>query len=64
MPGIGVEVRVTQGSTIRILTNIYSVPSRLIGEHVDVNVMAECLEVWRGAVLVERVPRLRGARDA
>jgi hypothetical protein len=54
------RVRVTQGSTIRILTNIYSVPSRLIGEHVDVNVMAECLEVWRGAVLVERVPRLRG----
>jgi hypothetical protein len=54
------RVRVTQGSTIRVLTNIYSVPSRLIGEHVDVNVMAECLEVWRGAVLIERVPRLRG----
>jgi len=54
------RVRVTQGSTIRILNNIYSVPSRLIGEHVYVNVMAECLEVWRGAVLVERVPRLRG----
>ena len=30
------RVRVTQGSTIRILNNIYSVPSRLIGEHVDV----------------------------
>ena len=50
----------TQGSTIRIVTNIYSVPSRLIGEQVDVHVMAEYLEVWLGAVLVERVPRLRG----
>jgi hypothetical protein len=54
------RARVTQGSTIRILNNIYSVPSQLIGEHVDVTIMAECLEVWRGAVLVERVPRLRG----
>jgi hypothetical protein len=54
------RVRVTQGSTIRIVTNTYSVPSRLIGEQVDVHVMAEWLEVWLGAVLVERVPRLRG----
>jgi hypothetical protein len=53
-------VRVTQGSTIRIGSNIYSVPSRLIGERVDVHVMAEFLEVWHGAVLVERVPRQRG----
>jgi hypothetical protein len=36
------------------------VPSQLIGEKVDVHVMAECLEVWHGRVLVERVPRLRG----
>jgi hypothetical protein len=54
------RVRVTQGSTIRIGSNGYSVPSRLIGEHVDVHVMAECLEVWHGAVLVERLPRQRG----
>jgi hypothetical protein len=54
------RVRVTQGSTIRVVTNTYSVPSRLIGEHVDVRVMAEWLEVWHGAVLVERAPRLRG----
>ena len=58
------RVRVTQGSTIRIVTNTYSVPSRLIGEQVDVHVMAECLEVWLGAVLVERVPRLRGRQQA
>jgi hypothetical protein len=54
------RVRVTQGSTIRIGSNTYSVPSRLIGEHVDVHVMAECLEVWHGATLVEAVPRQRG----
>ena len=55
-------MRVTQGSTIRIRSSIYSVPSRLIGEHVDLHVMAEYLEVWHGAVLVERMPRLRGCR--
>jgi hypothetical protein len=55
-----VRVRVTQGSTIRVGSNSYSVPSRLIGEKVDVHVMAEHLEIWHGAVLVERVPRQRG----
>ncbi len=55
--------RVTQGSTVRVGTNVYSVPSRLIGEKVDVHVMAECLEVWFGAVLIERVPRLRGRNN-
>jgi hypothetical protein len=54
------QLRVSQGSTIRVRTNTYSVPSRLIGEKVDVHVMAECLEVWHGPVLVERVARLRG----
>ena len=49
------RVRVTQGSTIQVVTNTYSVPSRLIGEQVDVHVMAEWLEVWLGAVLVEQV---------
>jgi hypothetical protein len=53
-------LRVTQGSTIRVGTNVYSVPSQLIGENLDVHVMAECLEVWFGAELIERVPRLRG----
>ncbi len=54
------EVRVSQGSTIRIKFNTYSVPSRLIGEHVDVHIKVESLEVWSGSVLVERLPRLRG----
>jgi hypothetical protein len=54
------EPRVSQGSTIRVSTNTYSVPSQLIGEKVDVHVKAESLEVWHGPVLVERVARLRG----
>jgi hypothetical protein len=54
------QVRVTQGSTIRVRCNTYSVPSRLIGEQVDVHIKVESLEVWHGSVLVERVPRLRG----
>ena len=41
-------------------SNTYSVPSRLIGEQVDVHVMAECLEVWHGAAPIERVPLPRG----
>jgi hypothetical protein len=54
------QVRVTQGSTIRVRCNTYSVPSQLIGEQVDVYIKSECLEVWHGSVLVERVPRLCG----
>ena len=57
------RVRVTQGSTIRVGSNTYSVPSRLIGEQVDVHVMAECLEVWHGAALIERVPRQRATTN-
>ena len=54
------EVRVSQGSTIRIKFNTYSVPSRLIGELVDVHIKVEHLEVWHGSVLVDRLPRFRG----
>ncbi len=54
------QVRVSQGSTIRIKFNTYSVPSRLIAEYVDVHIKVDFLEVWSGAVLVERLPRLRG----
>ena len=38
----------------------YSVPSRLIGEMVDVRLCVEDLEVWYGGTLMERLPRLRG----
>lgn len=47
-------------STIRVLKNTYSVPSRLIGAGVRVKVDVEQLEVWYGQRRVERLPRLRG----
>lgn len=54
------RVRVNVGSTLRVDRNTYSVPSRLIGEVVDVRVSVEEVEVWYGGVLQERLPRLRG----
>jgi len=55
-----VRVRVGAGSTLNVDRNTYSVPSRLIGETVDVRVCLEELEVWYGGTLMERLPRLRG----
>lgn len=54
------RARVRGGSTIRVLRNVYSVPSRLIGEEVDVRVGTEEIEVWYGQRKVEQLPRLRG----
>jgi hypothetical protein len=55
-----VRVRVDSGSTIHVGGNTYSVPSRLIGEWVEVQIGAESLEVWHGARRVGHLPRLRG----
>jgi hypothetical protein len=55
-----VRVRVGIGSTLKVDRNTYSVPSRLIGEHVEVRLCAEDLEVWYGGIFIERIPRLRG----
>lgn len=55
-----VRARVSVGSTLKVDRNTYSVPSRLIGEMVDVRLCVEELEVWFGGVLMERLPRLRG----
>lgn len=54
------EVRVGQGSTIRVNHNTYSVDSRLIGEKVQVRLYVEALEVWYGQRCMETIPRLRG----
>ncbi len=53
-------VRVGPSSTIYVLLNIYSVPSRLIGEHVDAHIGAETIEVYYGKTHVETLPRMRG----
>jgi hypothetical protein len=55
-----VRVRVGVGSILKVDRNTYSVPSRLIGEYVDVRLCVEDLEVWYGGTLMERIPRLRG----
>jgi hypothetical protein len=52
--------RVDSGSLIHVERNVYSVPSRLIGEKVDVRLYVEHVEVWYAQQLVERLPRLRG----
>ena len=54
------RVRVGQGSTIQVKKNIYSVPSRLSGEWVEVRLGAEVIEVWYAGSLVQTMERLRG----
>ena len=55
-----IKARVDSGSTVHVGGNVYSLPSRLIGEWVEVHIMAEALEVWHGARKVDTLPRLRG----
>jgi hypothetical protein len=52
--------RVSEGSTIRIKHNTYSIPSRLIGETVKVQVYENRLEVRYGQELMLTVERLLG----
>jgi hypothetical protein len=54
------RVRVSPSSTVRVQHNLYSVPSRLIGEWVQVRLGVEDVELWYGQRLVECLPRLRG----
>lgn len=53
-------VTVTRFSTIRVLHNTYSVPSRLIGVTLTVRVRAETLELYVGTTLTLTLPRLHG----
>jgi hypothetical protein len=54
------RAKVDTSSLIHVERNGYSVPSRLIGEQVEVRLYVEHLEVWYAQQLVERLPRLRG----
>ena len=62
MPGLDADGRtdvlVTSWSTIRVLHNAYSVPSRLIGERVRVRVHERHLEVYYGGDKQLEVERL------
>ena len=57
-------VRVWAGSTIRVLDNAYSVPSRLIGERVAVVIHSETIEVFYAQKMIQCMPRLRGKRGS
>lgn len=54
------QVLVTGWSTIRVKDNTYSVPSRLVGEHVRVRVYESKLEVLHGGQPQLVVDRLKG----
>ncbi len=54
------RVRVSRFSTIQVLRNTYSVPSRLIGTGLLVRVRSEVLEVYRGTSHLLSMPRLLG----
>lgn len=55
-----VDARVRPSSTIRVLKNVYSVHSRMIGEIVEARVGAEHVEIWYAQRCVDQFPRLRG----
>ncbi len=54
------KVRVSRNSTVWVKGKLYSVPSQLIGEWVNIELYAERLEVWYGNVLIEQIERVRG----
>jgi transposase len=58
------QVVVSRFSTIRVLHNTYSVPSRLIGTTMTVRVRAEVLELYVGTTCALTLPRLNGRFQA
>jgi hypothetical protein len=54
------RVSVSRFSTIQVLRNTYSVPSRLIGSTLLVRVHSETLEVYRATTHLLNMPRLLG----
>lgn len=56
------RVKVDSGSLIYADRNVYSVPSRLIGEQVEARLYMDHVEVWYGQKKIEQMPRLRGRR--
>ena len=57
------RVRVTNSSTIKIKSIIYSVPSRLIGETLKVHIYDDRLECFVGAIHTVTIERVRKRRD-
>lgn len=59
-----VDVRVTRHSTIRVRKVVYSVPSRLIGQQLRVEVYESILKLYLGRQAVLELPRARSDRGA
>lgn len=53
-------VSVSKGSTITVAHNVYSVPSKLIGERVTVRLFPDYLELFHGDTKIEEIPRISG----
>jgi len=49
-------------STIRVNHNVYSVDSRLIGEHINTRLFMDRVEIWYGQKKVDTLPRLVGEK--
>ena len=62
-PARELRVRVSRFSTIQVLGNTYSVPSRLLGVALLVRVRAETLTAYVGTTPVCTMPRLVGRRQ-
>jgi transposase len=62
-PSRELRVTVSRFSTIHILNNTYSVPSRLIGTTLTVRLHAETVEAYVGAQVVCVMPRLSGRQQ-
>jgi transcriptional regulator with XRE-family HTH domain len=62
-PARELRVRVSRFSTIHVLGNIYSVPSRLIGSRLVARLRAETVELYLGTAQVLTLPRLRGRKQ-
>ena len=58
------RARVRKWSTIQAAGRTYTVPSRLIGQEVQIRLYAGHLEVYYKGHLVERMERVRGEREA
>lgn len=59
-PYQAVRVKVMRGSLIRVQNNVYSVPTHLIGQEVEVRIYEWHLEVYYRQTQVEHLPRLVG----
>ena len=57
-----VRPRVSAGGTVRVLNNVYSVPSGLIGKIITARISEWQIEIWYASQCVDRFPRLVGLK--